>query len=731
VDAATANFPDAPERSFLELNPKYAFVTGGECHFEMNGSLLILHCDTNSEEQATAQGELRELVDAVLSCPGPKWKVVTSTDGSVIELHYEDTGVTLLFEPASVPAIEPKPHLEYYVSLSLKGGPVRRLSQTAEPDPAKIIQRRQAAIDRLPDSDPEKLLELESAAEDYSKSVTDLPVGLSFIRQAVHLQKEQLKDLVHDNSLSGLDELQDRRGYFDNDLLLNIDILLRLNGGILKKEEDVDEVLDLVQWRRRALGAEALKRSIDRLSLPSDVRSQAETLERMRIEWRRTASDLMQARVQGSDSIAQLVQQLNSAERSFRAASDRLLALGSGYGGLYGDKSLKLSDVQHVLRSNEVLVIFARSEFQGPWVVVISQRAARVQDLSEGNPTGANGLLMAAMQRFQTSFALQNAAFDYADSSLIYHILLAPLEDILAEHSRLIVIPDVSFPAIAYPALLTAPGDKTTPSAQLSWLVKRHSLSLALGVQSFVAVRSHPSAPATAANFLGFADPVFDKVDPRCPPISLIDVVTNPSSPTAGVLCPLPETLDHVVYLAKGLAADPAATIVSEQNFTLDAVSQRVRRPTHVIAFATHGLVTEEARRIAGVNEPALLLSPTVGGRSTDENRWLTTSKIEALPINADLVFLSACNTSAEGERRGEAFSGLARAFFQAGARGVVVTNWFIDVFKTAQFLAKMEAHWSEFSFDEFPEILQRTMLDSLDTNSDPRTWAVFTLVGG
>jgi CHAT domain-containing protein len=48
--------------------------------------------------------------------------------------------------------------------------------------------------------------------------------------------------------------------------------------------------------------------------------------------------------------------------------------------------------------------------------------------------------------------------------------------------------------------------------------------------------------------------------------------------------------------------------------------------------------------------------------------------------MDADLVVLSACNTGGpSGEGGGEALSGLARAFFYAGARGLLVTHWAVD----------------------------------------------------
>jgi CHAT domain-containing protein len=48
------------------------------------------------------------------------------------------------------------------------------------------------------------------------------------------------------------------------------------------------------------------------------------------------------------------------------------------------------------------------------------------------------------------------------------------------------------------------------------------------------------------------------------------------------------------------------------------------------------------------------------------------------LKLDANLVVLSACNTGG-GAAGGEALSGLARSFFYAGARALMVTQWSVN----------------------------------------------------
>jgi CHAT domain-containing protein len=59
-----------------------------------------------------------------------------------------------------------------------------------------------------------------------------------------------------------------------------------------------------------------------------------------------------------------------------------------------------------------------------------------------------------------------------------------------------------------------------------------------------------------------------------------------------------------------------------------------------------------------------------------DGDGLLTVDEILGLKLNADWVVLSACNTAAGAGAGAEAVSGLGRAFFYAGSRALLVTNW-------------------------------------------------------
>src|ERR1700693_4253462 len=88
----------------------------------------------------------------------------------------------------------------------------------------------------------------------------------------------------------------------------------------------------------------------------------------------------------------------------------------------------------------------------------------------------------------------------------------------------------------------------------------------------------------------------------------------------------------------------------------------------------------------------------------------LQASEVAQLKLNADWVVLSACNTAAEDRPGAEALSGLARAFFYAGARSLIVSHWPVSDFYTAQLMSTTFRLHNQRPDLSHAEVLQQAM---------------------
>jgi CHAT domain-containing protein len=195
-------------------------------------------------------------------------------------------------------------------------------------------------------------------------------------------------------------------------------------------------------------------------------------------------------------------------------------------------------------------------------------------------------------------------------------------------------------------------------------------------------------------------------------------------------LAPLPETADEVRRIGARLNADPGSILIgaaaSEANLRRQALGEY-----NVLYFATHGLLPGELRC---ESEPGLALSPPAGAAtSAADDGLLDASEVAGLSLNAELVVLSACNTAAGGGRfGGEALSGLAEAFFYAGARTLVASHWQVPSVATVRLMTSLFDHAGPKLTGGIAESLRQAQLGLAadPTTAHPYYWAAFTVIG-
>ena len=143
-----------------------------------------------------------------------------------------------------------------------------------------------------------------------------------------------------------------------------------------------------------------------------------------------------------------------------------------------------------------------------------------------------------------------------------------------------------------------------------------------------------------------------------------------------------------------------------------------------------------------GLTQPALALSaPEVAGVEGDG--LLTMGEILGLRLDADWVVLSACNTAAADGAGAEAVSGLGRAFFYAGARSLLVSNWPVETTSAKTLTTDIFRRQADDPSLSRAEALRQAMVALIDgpgfvdgegqtvfSYAHPIFWAPFTLVG-
>jgi CHAT domain-containing protein len=233
-----------------------------------------------------------------------------------------------------------------------------------------------------------------------------------------------------------------------------------------------------------------------------------------------------------------------------------------------------------------------------------------------------------------------------------------------------------------------------------------------------------PNLPANAA-----VEQVDGKKTSNCKPPMPADVAA-----IAEHLPQLPGTRREVKEIAAELKA-PSQDVRLGLDATETAVKQAKLDQYRIVYFATHGLVSGYLEQFAKSKaEPALALS--IPAKPTEEDDGLlTASEIAQLKLDADWVVLSACNTAAEEKPGAEALSGLARAFFYAGARSLIVSHWSVSDEATARLMIgtlRASARDPKLSHAQALRQSMLAMIDAAksDDEANPRLWAPFVVVG-
>jgi CHAT domain-containing protein/Tfp pilus assembly protein PilF len=304
------------------------------------------------------------------------------------------------------------------------------------------------------------------------------------------------------------------------------------------------------------------------------------------------------------------------------------------------------------------------------------------------------------VNEFHDSLAEQRLGYATAAREL-YTLLIAPAEQQLRGVGTICIVPDSFLWNVPFQALMT-------PSEH--FLIEDHALyySPSLSVLREMS-RKKNKGDTTNRSLIAFGNPVIGKDEQR-----------------NADLCPLPEAEQEVSSIAKSFDQKNSRVFIGRD------ASEKVFKtlaPTYsIIHLATHGVIDNRQPLYSH-----LLLTKTEGDPENDGR--LEARQIMDMNVNADLAVLSACETANGKVAPGEGVIGMSWAFFVAGTRSMLVSQWKINSDSTAELMSNFYKSLNSNRFDmrgKKSKALRDAALTMIQDRrySHPFYWAGFVLIG-
>ncbi|HEY6989208.1 MAG TPA: CHAT domain-containing protein, partial [Bryobacteraceae bacterium] len=265
----------------------------------------------------------------------------------------------------------------------------------------------------------------------------------------------------------------------------------------------------------------------------------------------------------------------------------------------------------------------------------------------------------------------------------LYDKLIRPAAPYIGKGSQVVLVPDGSLHSLNFETLLA-------PDPKPHYWIEDVTLSVAPSLGSLQVGRA---SGVRNRSLLVMGDPVM----------------------TGTGFEPLPDAANEIQQIRRHFP--PAQTKVFTQAAAVPAAYRSAQpRRFSTIHFVTHADANEQSPL-----DSAIILSP-------NGNRYrLYARDVAEIPLDADLVTISACRGAGARTLSGEGLVGFAWAFFEAGARNVVTSLWDVNDRSTAAFMGYFYAAVD--SGQSYPAALRSAKLKLLRTQyRKPYYWAPFQL---
>lgn len=518
---------------------------------------------------------------------------------------------------------------------------------------------------------------------------------------------------------------------------------------------------------QRAVTSSAARASLPDLQLAQLARKEQDTSNQIQ------ALGKVLARLSSASEEKRLQKVIDEMQRDSVRLSQEQTALRKeilekfpDYAALIDPQPATPADVQKRLRSDEAVISLYSGERQTyVWTITPTAIRFRAVALTRANIQRDVGKILASVDLTND----HRRAFETQGSQQLYARLLAPDAGLWAGTRLINVIPHGALGQLPFALLLTDPanaeraGKPSTPVnyRDLPWLINKVAIAQQSSASGFLALRQTTPAIGERLPFVGFGDPLFiadatagsqrgkqvRSLSIGAAPDEMLQLLERAQGkdqafdrqamqnrPTLAqaftLLPPLPDTAEELKEIAATTGGNAGALYLGDRATESNVKTTDLSR-YKVLAFATHGLVPGD---INGLDQPALALSNPALTREANNDGFLTLEEVLGLKLNADWVILSACNTASDDGQAKEAVSGLGRAFFYAGTRSLLVSNWAVETVSARLLTTGLFRQHSADPGSTRAEALRRSMLAVMkNTTADyshPAFWAPFALVG-
>lgn len=327
----------------------------------------------------------------------------------------------------------------------------------------------------------------------------------------------------------------------------------------------------------------------------------------------------------------------------------------------YDTKTTSVKEIKTRLKANETLIEYSMCDTM-LFIFLINKNDSKLiytkldSDFHENVKNVRNNLVnfqFDATQKQKKSFvtSLKN----------LYNILLKPLDSQL--NDKIIIIPDSELSYIPFEILLKDFDlNNHIDFRKLDYLLYTYKFSYSYSATLFY--NQNPSKNSFSKNRTLCIAPIYEKAKNKLQKYNIQNVYRNNLTDIRGALTEATE----IAELTRGkLLINNNA---NESNFKKEAPNYAI------LHLAMHTVL----------NDQNPMLSKLIFSEQQDtlEDNLLNAYELYNMHLNNEMIVLSSCNSGDGKLRQGEGIISLARGFFYAGCKSIVMTLWMVNDKKSA-----------------------------------------------